>query len=151
MAAEEIIIEEEAPRYLLDTNIVSELIKPDASFSVVQKISEHNSDCAICAPAWQELQFGVELLQDGAQKAFLKKFVEELCGDFKILNYSKKAAEAHAKLRAQLQKIGKPTQHFDSMIAAVALANRMILVTGNTKHFAAIQKASGLQVENWFE
>ena len=99
MAAEEIIIEEEAPRYLLDTNIVSELIKPDASFSVVQKISEHNSDCAICAPAWQELQFGVELLQDGAQKAFLKKFVEELCGDFKILNYSKKAAEAHAKLR----------------------------------------------------
>lgn len=150
MAAEEIIIEE-APRYLLDTNIVSELIKPDASFSVVQKISEHNSDCAICAPAWQELQFGVELLQDGAQKAFLKKFVEELCGDFKILNYSKKAAEAHAKLRAQLQKIGKPTQHFDSMIAAVALANRMILVTGNAKHFAAIQKASGLQVENWLE
>ena len=150
MAAEEIIIEE-APRYLLDTNIVSELIKPDASFSVVQKISEHNSDCAICAPAWQELQFGVELLQDGAQKAFLKKFVEELCGDFKILNYSKKAAEAHAKLRAQLQKIGKPTQHFDSMIAAVALANRMILVSGNTKHFAAIQKASGLQVENWLE
>jgi len=151
MAAEEIIMEEEAPRYLLDTNIVSELIKPDASFSVVQKISEHNSDCAICAPAWQELQFGVELLQDGAQKAFLKKFVEELCGDFKILNYSKKAAEAHAKLRAQLQKIGKPTQHFDSMIAAVALANRMILVTGNAKHFAAIQKASGLQVENWLE
>ena len=150
MAAEEIIIEE-APRYLLDTNIVSELIKPDASFSVIQKIAEHNSDCAICAPVWQELQFGVELLQDGAQKAFLKKFVEELPSDFKILNYTKKAAEAHAKLRARLQKIGKPTQLFDSMIAAVALANRMILVTGNTKHFSAIQKASGLQVENWFE
>ena len=77
MAAEE--MEQEAPHYLLDTNIVSELIKPDASFSVVQKIAEHNSDCAICAPVWQELQFGVELLQDGAQKAFLKRFVEELC------------------------------------------------------------------------
>jgi len=145
------LLDQEAPHYLLDSNIVSELIKPDASFSVVQKIAEHNFDCAICAPVWQELQFGVELLQDGAQKAFLKKFVEELCGDFKILNYTKKAAEEHAKLRAQLQKIGKPTQHFDSMIAAVALANRMILVTGNAKHFSAIQKAIGLQVENWFE
>ena len=37
------------------------------------------------------------------------------------------------------------------MIAAIALANHMVLVTRNTKHFAAIQEVSDLQVENWFE
>ena len=37
------------------------------------------------------------------------------------------------------------------MIAAIALANHMVLVTRNTKHFSTIQEVSGLQVENWFE
>ena len=37
------------------------------------------------------------------------------------------------------------------MIAAIALANHMVLVSGNTKLFSAIQEVSGLQVENWFE
>ncbi len=145
------LLDQEAPHYLLDSNIVSELIKPDASFSVVQKIAEHNSDCAICATSWHELLYGEVKLQDGAQKSFLRNFINELPGDFKILSYTKKAAEIHAEIRVKIERMGRPAPFADSMIAAVALANRMILVTGNTKHFAAIQKASGLQVENWFE
>ncbi len=57
--------------------------------------------------------------------------------NFKIKNYSEKAADILASLRAKL--------------AAIALANHMVLVTRNTKHFAAIQEVSELQVENWFE
>lgn len=144
-------IGEEEPRYLLDSNIVSEIIKADANFKVIEKIAEHNSDCAICAPVWQELMFGMLRLDDGANKNFLAKFIQdEIPGDFKILNYTKKAAEIHADLRARLEKLGKPTQNFDSMIAAIALANHMVLVTGNARHFEAIQEVSGLQVENWF-
>ena len=39
---------DEEPHYLLDSNIVSEIIKPNPSFNVIKKIAEHNSDCAIC-------------------------------------------------------------------------------------------------------
>ncbi|MBR5965587.1 MAG: type II toxin-antitoxin system VapC family toxin [Treponema sp.] len=145
------ITDDEAPHYLLDSNIVSEIIKADANYDVIKKLSEHSSDCAICAPVWQELMFGMLRLQDGAKKSFLAKFIQdEVPGDFKILNYTKKSAEIHADLRVKLEKLGKPTQFSDSMIAAIALANRMILVTGNTRHFEAIQEVSDLQVENWF-
>jgi tRNA(fMet)-specific endonuclease VapC len=54
-------------------------------------------------------------------------------------------------LRAKLEKLGKLTQLDDSMIAAIALANHMVLVTRNAKHFEAIQEVSDLQVENWFD
>ena len=142
---------DEEPHYLLDTNIVSELTKRNANFGVIKKIAEHNSDCAICTPAWHELLFGLYRLPEGASKDFLAKFIkDEVPEEFKIKNYTKKAADIHAELRAKLEKIGKPTQKSDSMIAAIALANRMILVTRNTKHFEAIQEVSELKVENWF-
>ena len=48
---------EEEPHYLLDSNIVSEIIKRDADFNVIKKLAEHSSDCAICAPVWEELMF----------------------------------------------------------------------------------------------
>lgn len=82
---------------------------------------------------------------------FLRNFIGELPDDFRILSYTKKAAEIHAEIRVQIEKMGRPAPFADSMIAVVALANRMILVTGNTKHFTAIQEACGLQVENWLE
>ena len=56
----------------------------------------------------------------------------------------------HAELRAALKKKGRPTQKTDSLIASIALANHMVLVTRNTKHFEVIQEVSGLEIENWF-
>ena len=57
----------------------------------------------------------------------------------------------HSEIRANAEKIGKPVPFSDSMIASIALANHMVLVTRNTRHFTAIQEVSNLQVENWFE
>ena len=143
---------EEEPHYLLDSNIVSEIIKPEPDFKVIQKITEHNSDCAICAPVWQELLFGLYRLPESLSKKYLEKFLkEDVCETFKIKNYTEKAADIHADLRAKLERLGRPTQKEDSQIAAIALANHMVLVTRNTKHFTAIQEVSALQVENWFE
>ena len=143
---------EEEPHYLLDSNIVSELIKPRANFNVLKKLSEHISDWAICAPVWEELLFGLYCLEEGANKAYLANFIKnDIQEEFKIKNYTKKAAEIHAELRSKLKKLGKPTQNSDSMIAAIALANHMVLVTRNTRHFTAIQEVSNLEVENWFD
>ena len=143
---------EEEPHYLLDSNIVSEIIKREADFNVLKQIAAHNSDCAICALSWQELLFGLYRLPDGMNKKYLESFIkDDVHGNFKIKSFTEKAADIHAQLRAKLEKIGKPTQKEDSMIAAIALANHMVLVTRNTKHFTAIQEVSDLQVENWFE
>ena len=143
---------EEAPHYLLDSNIVSEIIKRDADFNVIKKMAEHSSDCAICAPVWEELMFGVKILPQGMNRKRLEDFlVNDVHLNFSIKNYTEKAALIHAELRALLKKKGTPTQKTDSLIASIALANHMVLVTRNIKHFEPIQKVSALVVENWFE
>ena len=143
---------EEEPHYLLDSNIVSEIIKPEPDLNVIKKIAEHNSDCAICSPVWQELLFGLYRMPEGINKKYLEKFIKEDVRDnFAIKSFTERAADIQAQLRTKLEQLGHPTQKEDSMIAAIALANHMVLVTRNTKHFAAIQQASALTVENWFE
>ena len=142
---------EEEAHYLLDSNIVSEIIKPEPDFNVISKIAENNSDCAICAPVWQEILYGLYRLPEGMNKKYLDKFInDDVHENFKIKNFTEKAAAIQADLRAKLEKTGAPTQKEDSMIAAIALANHMILVTRNTKHFTAIQEVSELKIENWF-
>ena len=142
---------EEEPHYLLDSNIVSEIIKREPDFNVLKKLVEHSSDCAICAPVWEELMFGVKILPQGLNRQRLEDFlVNDVHMNFPIKNYTEKAALIHAELRAALKKKGKPTQKTDSLIASIALANHMVLVTRNTKHFEAIQEVSDLQMENWF-
>lgn len=146
------MINEEEAHYLLDSNIISEIIKPEPDFNVISKIAEHNSDCAICAPVWQELLYGLYRMPEGINKKFLDKFInEDVHDNFNIKNFTEKAALIQAELRAKLEKKGLPTQKEDSMIAAIALANHMVLVTRNTRHFTPIQQVSNLQIENWFE
>jgi predicted nucleic acid-binding protein len=55
-------------------------------------------------------------------------------------------AETFGMLKADLEKIGIRLDDFDLAIAACALANNLILVTNNTKHFERIE---GLKQENW--
>ena len=65
---------EEEPHYLLDSNIISEIIKPQPNFNVLKKIAEHSSDCAICSPVWEELKFGVYIMEDGLNKKYLERY-----------------------------------------------------------------------------
>ena len=141
----------EEPHYLLDSNIISEIIKPLPDFNVIKKLTEHSSDCAISSPSWQELLFGMYRMSEGMNKKSLEKFlVDDVMENFKVLTYTKRSAEIHADIRAKTEKIGKPAPFADSLIASIALANHMVLVTRNTKHFEAIQEVSGLEIENWF-
>ena len=66
----------EEPHYLLDSNIVSEIIKPLPDFNVIKKLVEHSSDCAIGSPSWHELLFGMYKMPEGMNK----KSLEKTCG-----------------------------------------------------------------------
>jgi len=138
--------------YLLDTNIISELIKYKADFSVLKKMAEHSSDCAMSAITLQELMYGPARLEQGAKKNYLEDFVlHDTLENFPVIPYEKEAAFIHAQIKTQTEKKGRTVPSDDSFIAAVALANDMTLVTRNTKHFEPVVELFGLKVENWFE
>ncbi len=142
----------EGPHYLLDSNIISEVIKAEPSFSVIKKLSEHSSDCAISSVTWQEMLFGVERLEDGLRKKELKKFLlEDVENSFQIIPFDQKAAAIQAQLRARLEKEGKLPPFADSQILAIAAANQMILATRNISDFSDAAKVCGVKLENWFD
>lgn len=130
---------------LLDTNICIYIIK-EKPFSVLKKFqSKKITEVAISATTVAELQFGVEksLYQERNQLA-LTQFLAPL----EIVPFDENAAFQFGKIRADLEKTGKPIGVFDMMIAAHTLSLQATLVTNNQKEFSRID---GLKIENWAE
>ena len=140
------------PYYLLDTNMVSELMKPNPDKNVISKISEYEKLIALPSTVWTELMFGVNTMPEGKRRDFVfSKLVDDIQSTYEIIQYDNHAAWIQADIRSRLQENGTPVDFPDTQIASIALSNCMILVTRNTKHFELIQKVSPLMVENWFE
>lgn len=135
--------------YLLDTNIVSELLRPSPVDRVVRSVREYDGMMAIAAVVWHELLYGLARLPEGAQKRRLGAGIYNVIAPaFPVLPYTDSAAALHAEMRASAESTGRPFGFADGMIAAVARSNNLLLVTRNTADFAQIP---GLPVENWFE
>ena len=129
--------------YLLDTNICIYLIKKRPK-QVLQQFARHSpKDVAISSVTLFELEHGAQKsrLQDRAANA-LKKFLLPLT----VVDFDKEAASKAASLRAHLTKKGTPIGGYDLLIAGVALARGMCLVTSNIGEFEKIEE---LQVESW--
>ncbi len=138
-------------RFLLDSNLVSELSKPLPNANVLANIQRFEPLCAISAITLQEALFGVELLPGGSRKNRLKDYVEIVKRKFDVIPYDATAAAYYAEVVAKCNGAGLPRPICDSQIAATALANDLILVTRNTKDFEPIAKITSLKIENWFE
>lgn len=140
------------PYYLLDTNIIFELMKQNPAQSVIEKVNEHEKFCALSSTTWNELLYGVNIMPAGKKRDFyFDTLVDKIQSDFEIIQYDNHAAWIQADIRSRLKENGTPIEFDDTQIASIAVSNCMILVTRNTKHFEAIQKVSPLMVENWFE
>lgn len=134
-------------RYLLDSNVVSEPLRPSPNAGVLRRLREHEGEVGIASVVWHELIFGWERLPASRKKrnieAYLFKVVQPT---MLILPYGQEAAEWHAKQRARLTAVGKTPPFSDSQIAATAKANHLILVTANLAHFELFD---GLSIEDW--
>lgn len=140
------------PIYLLDTNIISEIRKSKPNALVMQKLAKNQKISAISALAYDEMLFGVKRMTEGKKKEALIEFYTEFVqSNFEILPFDVHCSWIHSDLLERLEKIGKPAPLIDSMIAATAIANNMILVTRNTGDFEGIKEVSNLMIENWFE
>ena len=134
--------------YLLDTNIISEPTKQTPNDNVLEKLKQHNGQYAISAITWHELNYGVDKMPAGKRKSQLQQYLHVLeVSHLSILSYDKIAARWLASERNRLVLIGNTPAKEDSEIAAIAVTNKLILVTRNTTDFEPINT---LIIENWF-
>ena len=134
-------------KFLLDTSTVFAAIWKEPDRGVLAKLTEHGGECAICAPVWHELHFGVSRLPKGKRRSELEVFLAEVVRPtLPILNYDERAATWHAEERARLQKTGKQASVVDGQIAAIAVTNGLPVVTANIDDFTVFR---GLAVHNW--
>lgn len=134
-------------RYLLDTDVISSPVAPNPSALVVRNLERNSDSCAISAPVWHELNFGVRRLPAGKRRTALASYVADVVGaGFQILPYDAQSAAWHASERARLERAGKSPPFVDGQIAAIASINGLILVTGNVQDY---ENFEDLRVENW--
>ncbi len=134
-------------RFLLDTNVVSEPLRPFPNPKVLERLETHQGEIGISAPGWHELLYGCERLPKSRKRAAIETYLFTIVRPtFPILAYDEAAAEWQAKERARLEAEGKTPPYLDSQIAAIAKAANLVLVTANSKDFAHFD---GLTVEDW--
>ena len=131
-------------RYLLDTNIVSYFVK-GVSGSLVQRmqVGLGAQDIAISAITRAELRYGVGLMDKFDKR---RRRIDLLLKELPSLPWGDEAADEFGRLKASLRRNGTPVGDFDTQIAAHALAEDLILVTHNTRHF---ENVPGLKLEDW--
>jgi len=134
-------------RFLLDTSVVSEPALAAPNARLVRRLDQRAGHCAIAAPVWHELIYGVGRLPDGRRRNALDFYIQSVVSDrFPVLPYDLSAAEWHARERVRLEAMGKVTPFVDGQIAAIASTRNLVLVTANTRHFAAFLE---LEITDW--
>ena len=129
-------------RYLLDTNIVSDLVRnPRGRITQhIRKVGEAQVCTSIIVAA--ELRYGSA--KKGSPR--LTAQLAAVLGALEVLPLEWPADVTYGLLRARLEERGKPIGANDLLIAAQAVALHLILVTDNEREFARVD---GLSCENW--
>ena len=131
--------------YLFDTDILSQIAKkkrPEALMSRLARtplLSQHTS--AINAA---EIYYGI--FRTEGRESLLRFFEGQIFPRLTILPFDRESALIYGRLKSVLEQKGRPRFEPDLQIAAIALQNRLTIVTGNIRHFSGIP---GLKVENW--
>ncbi len=123
--------------WLLDTCLVSEIVKAKPDAGVLSWLEQHQGQGNISVVTLAELSFGIRRLAEGRRRAQLQQWLGDLTAGFgnKILPTDEPVWLAFARLKAELQRKGKAQEDLDLLIASTALVNGLTLVSRNTKHF----------------
>ena len=134
-------------KFLLDTNIISEPLRPTPDQHILEQLQRHQAEICIAAIVWHELWFGCYRLPASVKRAAIERYLNEVVAtSIPILPYDQQAAAWHAAERARLVGVGQTPPFADGQIIAIAKRYDLTLVTANMSDYAAFQ---GVQVVNW--
>jgi tRNA(fMet)-specific endonuclease VapC len=131
--------------YLLDTNVCIRFLNKRS-----QKITENLSslspdDIFICSVVRAELFYGAHKSNNPEKTLTIQN---EFCNRFKSLYFDDEAASVYGEIRSELEKRGNVIGPNDLMIASIAIANNLTLVSHNSREFGRIK---GLKFVDWEE
>ena len=126
---------------LLDTNVVSEAMKPLPNSQVLGWLNSQAAETLfVSSITFAELWFGVAAMPQGQRKLRLEKTVDGLADMFtgRILSFNLDAAKTYAQLAVLARSSGKDFPTPDGYIAAIAASKRMMVASRDTAPFAAV-------------
>ncbi|HAJ36854.1 MAG TPA: VapC toxin family PIN domain ribonuclease [Chloroflexi bacterium] len=134
-------------QFLLDTNILSEPLRPHPNPQVMVQLRHWRHAIAIPTIVWHELWFGCYRLQPSTRRTAIERYLTNVVAvSLPVLPYDARAAHWHANERARLSALGKTPPFADGMIAAIARTNDLTLVTFNLDDYRAFD---GLRITDW--
>jgi predicted nucleic acid-binding protein len=133
--------------YLLDTDVLSNLMKRAPASSLVTRLAQvRPEDQFTSSVTLGELFYGAH--RSTRTAALLERIEETLLPELPILPFDAAAARRYGELRADLERRGTPIGDTDTRVAAIALSRGLSIVTGNERHF---RQVPDLEVENWLK
>ena len=131
------------PRYMLDTDIASYIMKGTEPKVLRQLQRVPVGDVSISAITQSELMYGIEISPNAVRdKARIEVFLRHI----QVLDYPSEAALHYGQIRADLKDRGTMIGANDLLIAAHARCLGIVLVTNNTCEFKRVPE---LKIENW--
>ncbi len=131
--------------YLFDTDTISNIFKKSPSLKLIQRLKDLDpSEQYISSITIAEIVYGAR--KGPHTEKHLNNLNKFLLPSVNVVDFDLRSAYIAGEIRAYLEIIGNTLSFTDIQIAAIAIANQLILVTGNTKHFARI---FNLKIENW--
>jgi len=128
--------------YLLDTNTVSFIVRGHPSVVLEHLARATVVQTAISTVTEAELLFGLERRPEAKQ---LRAVIEEFLGQVTILAWDSRSAKRYSHLRMELENAGRPLGALDTLIAAQALAEDLVLVSNDR----AFRQVPHLKLEDW--
>lgn len=136
---------------LLDTNVVSEVMKTQPAEAVVTWLNAQDSErLYVSAVTIGEITYGLRILPDGKRRSGLRERFERfvaLAFDQRVLSYDESAARVYGELMGDRKELGLPMSVPDGQIAAIARLNHLAVATRNVLDF----ESCGIDVLNPFE
>ncbi len=134
----------EPVNYLLDTNIVSYFLRRSSALleaRMAQALAAQTVAISVLTRA--ELRFGqAAMAADDRRRGLIDQFLMQVPN----LPWTDQAADLYGEIKAEHRRLGTPIGELDTQIAAHALAEGLVLVTHNTRHFERVPR---LAVEDW--
>ena len=131
--------------YLFDTDILSQLAKRQRPETLMSKLAQTPlASQFTSAVNAAEIYYGI-FRKEGLE-SLLRFYDDQVFPQLTILPFDHESALIYGRLKSGLERSGRPRFDPDLQIAAIAIRHRLVVVTGNVRHFAGI---TGLKVENW--